>query len=277
MCAALGLIFFVENIFTSLVVFFGEKRKQRRAKKHDVDNMETKTEPITTGGIAAVAIEASMPDEVDPSLVGCQECEAVSVQQDQANAQDACCQPEEPAKQVEEEHDDQHHGHSHSIDGSVLQGAHSPGMRFFIAVILWLSIAMHALFEGLGLGTETHESTMWSIFAAIISHKMVESFTIGLIITKGFAKVWVAIIFAIAYAVMSPTGIAIGIALSSADPSDSLTLAQGFILSVAAGAFIHVALFEILFHQPQHAILRAIRYCLFILGFAVMAVLAVWA
>jgi zinc transporter 1/2/3 len=103
-------------------------------------------------------------------------------------------------------------------------------MKFLIAFILWVSISIHALFEGLGLGTEDNEGTMWSISSAIISHKLVESFTIGLIITKGFTKFWVALIFIIAFSVMSPIGIAIGIGISTAEQSNALEIALGFIL-----------------------------------------------
>ncbi len=227
-----------------------------------------------------LATEATGDTETTPQQLvdGCQVCEDVMVQ----NATDVS--QNEPVtemkhKEIEkdtvtEDLEHEHHGHSHAIDGSVLQDAHSPFMKFLIAFILWVSISIHALFEGLGLGTEDNEGTMWSIFAAIISHKLVESFTIGLIITKGFTKFWVALIFIIAFSVMSPIGIAIGIGISTADPSNALEIAQGFILSVAAGAFIHVSLFEILFHQPSHAIIRAIRYGLFVLGFAVMAIIA---
>ncbi len=263
-------------------MYFGDKHKQRKAKQNASDDIEKK-EPITTGGMVQLAAEATVEsnDDKPQELVdGCQDCEAVMVQ----NATDVT--PSEPAtemketpieKETEHTEDHEHHGHSHNIDGNVLQGTHSPAMKFLIAFILWVSISTHALFEGMGLGTETHESTMWSIFAAIISHKLVESFTIGLIITKGFTKIWVALIFIVAFSIMSPIGISIGIGLSTAQASDSLEIAQGFILSVAAGAFIHVSLFEILFHQPSHAIIRAIRYGLFVLGFSVMAIIAVWA
>jgi zinc transporter 1/2/3 len=118
---------------------------------------------------------------------------------------------------------------------------------------------------------------MWSLFAAIISHKLVEAFTMGSVITEGFKKGWVAVLFVIAFSLATPTGIGIGIAIAEQEMTPVYSLVQHCLLALASGAFLHVALFEVLFHQPDSAILKIIRFILYVIGFAIMAVIALWA
>lgn len=118
---------------------------------------------------------------------------------------------------------------------------------------------------------------MWGIFAAIISHKFVEAFTMGSIINEGFERVWVAILFVLAFSVATPGGIGIGMAIAEQETTPTYQLVQYCLLALASGAFLHVALFEVLFHQPSSVKLKVIRFMLFIIGFAIMAVIALWA
>jgi zinc transporter 1/2/3 len=118
---------------------------------------------------------------------------------------------------------------------------------------------------------------MWSIFAAIISHKVVEAFTMGSIINDGFKRAWVAVLFIIAFSLATPTGIGIGIAIAEQEVTPAYQLVQYCLLALASGAFLHVALFEVLFHQPNSAILKVLRFVLYIIGFSIMAVVALWA
>lgn len=119
---------------------------------------------------------------------------------------------------------------------------------------------------------------MWSIFVAIISHKVMESFSMGLILNKGFKRLWVVLLFIVSFSIASPLGIGIGIGIAEIGESPGLALARYFLLSLASGAFVHVAIFETLDknHQPSNAILMVLKFVLFTTGFAIMAVIAIW-
>jgi zinc transporter ZupT len=115
---------------------------------------------------------------------------------------------------------------------------------------------------------------MWSIFAAIIAHKLVESFTMGNVINEGSRRLWLAIVFVVTYSFSTPCGIGIGILIAQQDVKPAYKLTQYCLLALASGAFLNVALFEVLFHQPKRALLKVIRFILYVFGFTVMAVLA---
>jgi zinc transporter ZupT len=135
---------------------------------------------------------------------------------------------------------------------------------------------LQSVFAGLGLGPEEDEKSVWSLFAAIAAHQIIEAFALGVVINEGCKKLWLALLFIITYSASLPAGIGIGIGIAEMDKSLTFKLVQHCLVAFAAGAFLHVALFEILFHQPKSALLRVIRFTLYVAGFTVMAVLALW-
>jgi hypothetical protein len=65
-----------------LIIFFGEKHKQKKARQNEADGIDKK-EPITTGGgIVQLTTEATGDTETTPQQLvdGCQVCEDVMVQ-----------------------------------------------------------------------------------------------------------------------------------------------------------------------------------------------------
>jgi len=89
---------------------------------------------------------------------------------------------------------------------------------------------------------------VYSIFGAIIGHHLIEAFSFGVILNRALGiKIWWAILFFIVtYASLLPIGIGIGIGLSTQIQSVGFQLVQGFIIAIAAGAFMYVAIFEVL-------------------------------
>ncbi|KAL0477321.1 hypothetical protein AKO1_005248 [Acrasis kona] len=176
----------------------------------------------------------------------------------------------------DEESEDVAHGHSHGDIGFHDLHNKSKATAVITGVILWLSLSIHSFFAGLGLGAEKKHSGLNGLLVAILSHKLVEAFALGSIINEGFRRGWIVVLFIIAFSLATPVGIAIGLGLSE-NSGLGFDLAKNCLLALASGAFIHVALFEVLFHQPDNVILKIIRFILYIIGFVQMAILSVWA
>lgn len=182
-----------------------------------------------------------------------------------------------------------------------IQASQKVAKMIVSGVVLWISLTLHSLFEGLALGTQTDERKMWSIFVAIVSHKLVESFALGLILKDSFKgkKTFIMILLVLIFSMATPLGIGVGIAVSTIENSWFLVI-QSAMLAFSCGAFIHVAL-EILrghSHFPDHEhgghghahshaknsimqhldnLALLVKYGLFVLGWLVMAVLSIWA
>jgi zinc transporter ZupT len=228
---ALGIIFFVEMVLTTIVKTIQDKNKKPGEKSTLMDT------PI---------VNYEHKDDYDIT------------------------------KNIEAQCDG--HGHSHGeISFSDIEKSDTITGRVITASVLWLSLSTHSVFAGLAFGPEDDENAMWSLFTAIVAHQIIEAFALGVIINEGFKRLWLACVFIITYSISLPAGIAIGIGIAQIDRSLIFKLIQYCLVAFAAGAFLHVSLFEILFHSPKNATLKMIRFVLYCTGFAMMAVIALWA
>lgn len=159
------------------------------------------------------------------------------------------------------DHEGGHHGHSHLPIG--LNEDHIVASLRGLLVVLALSI--HELFEGLAVGLESQTDNVWYMFGAVSAHKLVLAFCVGveLIVTR--TKLWLAIIYVITFAIVSPIGIGIGILVSSTNSTAS-AIPSAILQGLATGTLLYVVFFEILSKDRS----GLIPYASFVVGFAVM-------
>lgn len=144
------------------------------------------------------------------------------------------------------------------------QSSHSPIRSF----IMLAALSIHSVFEGLAVGLQDTTAQVLSIFGALILHKCIIAFSIGLNLVQ--SKLSVKTIFSsnAIFCVASPVGIAIGIIVLKYSSGDASALANGLLQGIACGTFLYVTFFEVLpheFNQPKDRILKL----LFVLiGFA---------
>jgi len=114
------------------------------------------------------------------------------------------------------------------------------------AYILTLVLSIHSLISGMALGMTEDLATLVPLFAAIIGHKWIEAFALGVALNKAndaVSKNWKLIVL---YAAMEPLGIIIGQILSLYLPADALSVTQALVVAVASGTFIYVAVMDII-------------------------------
>ncbi|KAL9654898.1 hypothetical protein ABK040_008688 [Willaertia magna] len=215
-------------------------------------------------------------------------------------------QPQEAVSKVNEQiHASTHVEHTCAhVEATALlfeDNAKSGVPKLLTAFVLWFALSIHSIFLGLGFGAQTDVANMWGVFAAIISHQLIEAFSLGSMVEKGCKKIWAAILLIITYSLAVPIGIAIGMivlaAIGTTSEDDhhsgeaddhsghdhtggiknpSWLVTQGVFMVLAAGAFVYVALLEIAIHQPVKKVLKISRFLLMVLGFALMAILKIW-
>lgn len=171
-------------------------------------------------------------------------------------------------------------GHAHgnhtlsNLEGSghhvhVDHQAHSS----FRSFILFFSLSLHSVFEGLAIGLQTTETKVLEICIAILVHKSIIVFSLAVKLVQSAVKpIWVAI-YVTVFAVMSPLGIAIGILVIEAELKAGAFI-QAVLEGMAAGTFIYITFLEILPHElnsPERPLLKVL-FLLF--GFSVMAALS---
>ena len=128
-------------------------------------------------------------------------------------------------------------GHSHFHQGS-------SSLRDFLTV---LALSFHAIFEGLAIGLEREVDTVWTLFAAVATHKYVISFCVGLELVTVRTSTKLFGIYMATFSLVSPIGVGIGMGISSAaGAGDAYTLTVAILQGLAGGTLIYVVVFEIL-------------------------------
>ena len=115
---------------------------------------------------------------------------------------------------------DGHEDHTHMSHG-VFQ--HST-LR---SVLLLIALSFHSVFGGLVIGLQESKSTLISIFLAIIVHKAVMAFSLGLNIAQSNMTRRSFILSSLCFSLASPIGVAIGIGIADLPASLPSSIANG--------------------------------------------------
>jgi len=139
--------------------------------------------------------------------------------------------------------------------GTLEEGVHSNDTdQGMFAYILTFVLSVHSLISGVALGMDNVTTTLISLFVAIISHKWIEAFALGVAINKVQTPDLIPRTFKLIllYSLMEPLGIVIGLILSTHLSEDQLLITQAFVLGLASGTFIYVAVVDILPSEFGH-------------------------
>ncbi|XP_071757593.1 zinc transporter ZIP1 [Centroberyx gerrardi] len=172
----------------------------------------------------------------------------------------------------EHEHGHGHgHGTSHDLEGSghhihVDFQAHSS----FRSFMLFLSLSLHSVFEGLAIGLQSTDSKVLEICIAILVHKSIIVFSLSVkLVQSAVPPLWVVAYIGV-FAMMSPLGIAIGIGVVEAQLAAG-ALIQAVLEGLAAGTFVYITFLEILPHELNSPERQLLKVLFILLGFSVMA------
>ena len=77
-----------------------------------------------------------------------------------------------------------------------------------------LALSFHAVFEGLAVGLEDSVEGVWTLFAAVATHKYVIAFCVGIELVSVGTPLAFFLTYIVVFAVMTPVGIGIGLAVT---------------------------------------------------------------
>lgn len=184
-----------------------------------------------------------------------------------------CCPGAHGGSKVQEE----------EVGGAHVLGLHShgslpsPSQSPFRALILLLSLSFHSVFEGLAVGLQTTVVATVQLCLAVLAHKGLIVFGVGLrLVQVGTGSRW-AVFCILSFALMSPLGVAIGLAVAGGDSEGGHGLAQAVLEGVAAGTFLYVTFLEILPRELAGPEAPLVKWGCVAAGFAFMALIALWA
>lgn len=165
------------------------------------------------------------------------------------------------------------HGHGSPTASHEVGSAPRAGPYAFILLVV---LSVHSVILGVALGAQRSVSAAVVVFLAIVAHKSVAGFALGVSYQRsGFSRAR-ALPGVTLFSTMTPIGILLGTAVSVLLASHAGVIFEAVFDSVGAGTFIYIATLDIIrteFDTPED---RWQKWLSATLGFAAMAVLAIW-
>ncbi|KRZ66585.1 Zinc transporter ZIP1 [Trichinella papuae] len=119
---------------------------------------------------------------------------------------------------------------------------------------LLMSITFHSVLEGLSIGIQTKETSTVALFIAVISHKILIAFSLGLQFIRTHRNNKKFVFFCVFFfSIASPAGIGIGIGIETAEIDEKLKFLLFMIFSsLSVGTFLYITFFEIIIHELEN-------------------------
>lgn len=195
---------------------------------------------------------------------------------------------------------DHQHQHGFTSGGELFQSSH----EVIKAWILEGAVATHSVIIGFGFGclTRADVGAVRILTVAFSIHQFFEGIMLGSAAVNSSFSTWEALKFGVTFAITLPLGAVLGLIIRSYESNtetNSAILTQGITNALAAGILLHTALTEMIpedfshSHDPQatnqssyqkmgsntsnKGSLKFGMYLSLSFGFAVMAILALWA
>jgi len=154
------------------------------------------------------------------------------------------------------------HDHSHFVM--------DPNSSSPLPYLLMVVLSIHSVIAGFALGVQNSIDYVYAIFFAILSHKWVESFALGVSLVKNKVPRKTLIKCILLYSFMVPSGIVIGLILSFVVTGQASDVIQAFVGGIASGTFIYIALVDVLLVEFSVARDKWWKYLLTVFGFTVI-------
>eukprot|EP00794_Sanderia_malayensis_P009902 gene9902-10915_t len=116
----------------------------------------------------------------------------------------------------------------------------------FRIYILIIALSLHSLFEGLSVGLFTEVDTLIQILIALLIHKSILAFALGVKLIDGGLPGKKIVKGIILFAAMAPIGVGLGLAVLSSVSHVANFFCSGILQGLATGSFLYVTFFEIL-------------------------------
>ena len=141
--------------------------------------------------------------------------------------------------------------------------------------LLALVLSVHSVIAGIALGLETHLIGAAAILVAVLAHKTTAAMALGISFNReridkrlGRNLLWM-------FYAMTPIGILLGTWWSGVLQGRSAIITEAVFDALAAGTFLYIAVVDILVEELKGSRLRQL-FLPTVLGFSLMAVIAVW-
>jgi zinc transporter 1/2/3 len=162
-------------------------------------------------------------------------------------------------------------GASHEVGPEV----HAAGWRPE-SFILLLVLSIHSIILGLALGAQKSMTGAVAVFVAIIAHKAMAGFALGVSYRRAGTSLRGTLPWAVFFSSMTPLGILTGTGIDALISPAGQQLFEAIFSSLGAGTFLYIATLDIIRTEFELPGDNWQKWLLSAGGFGIMAVLAIW-
>uniref|UniRef100_A0A0N4ZR93 Zinc transporter ZIP3 n=1 Tax=Parastrongyloides trichosuri TaxID=131310 RepID=A0A0N4ZR93_PARTI len=169
---------------------------------------------------------------------------------------------------------------SSQIVCAISENEDTPQHTSLLRAILFASImSFHSILEGIALGVKDDSKGMIILFGSLLIHKSIESFSVGLQISKeNSSKMKMIVITLLTYSFMTPLGAGIGAFLQGLPIEETTKMSIILVLEcLAAGTFIYVTFMEIIAIERENEHDSIQQLLAIIAGFTVITIIQIYA
>jgi solute carrier family 39 (zinc transporter), member 1/2/3 len=142
--------------------------------------------------------------------------------------------------------------------------------------VLLLVLSIHSIILGLALGAQKSTTGALAIFIAIMAHKAMAGFALGVNYRRGGASRQRAIPAILFFSSMTPIGILTGTGIDALVSPGGQLLFEAIFNSIGAGTFLYIATLDIIRTEFELPGDNWQKWLLAAGGFGIMSLLAVW-
>lgn len=137
------------------------------------------------------------------------------------------------------------------------------------ATVLLMALSLHSVFEGLALGLQTDIDELMQIFIAVIIHKSIIAFSLGLNLGQSALSRKAIVTMISVFSLTAPLGGVIGIGMDLTwSKSSNMGLIAAILQGIACGTFLYVTFFEVLPQEVNRPGKRPLKALAVLVGFA---------
>ena len=145
----------------------------------------------------------------------------------------------------------------------------------WVAIILLCVLSFHSIVEGIALGTAQREGSIAAMAVAILSHKFLAAFSLGVAFVKSKVPSKTIVTYALFFAFMTPAGALLGVIISNFLAMSSVDLVAAVCQAVGSGTFMYISLMELLPEEMVGARIKT-KFFACLMGFSGMSLLAIF-
>lgn len=141
------------------------------------------------------------------------------------------------------------------------------------SIVFITALSFHGVFEGMALGLQSLETNVWVLCFAIVIHRGILSFGLGLQHSRNEERHGTIIFTVSTFAILAAVGIIIGLAISTgAQLYSDVNVPNAILQSLATGTIFYIIFFDILYKDINgQKDIKKIS-CTFV-GFSLMAII----